>query len=76
MEVKVTIGGDFCVTTEHINKTFFSKELMEFFINSDLNIVNLECPIVVNNLEKKIIKTGPNLSTSNDICNHLKKLFF
>ncbi len=74
MEVKVTIGGDFCITRENMNKSLFSNELTELFINSDLNIVNLECPIVVNNLEKKIVKTGPNLSTSKDIFKHLKKI--
>ena len=74
MEVKVIVGGDFCITTEHIDKSLFSDELTELFINSDLNIVNLECPIVTNDLKKGIIKTGPNLSTSNDIFKHLRKI--
>lgn len=64
MAIKITIGGDFCVTVPYTNTQLFSHELKELFNQSDLNIVNLECPVIEIDNGEKILKTGPHLSTN------------
>lgn len=64
MAIKITIGGDFCVTVPYTNTHLFSQELKELFNQSDLNIVNLECPVIEIDNGEKILKTGPHLSTN------------
>lgn len=74
--MKITIGGDFCITEPFLGNDLYSDKLVNVFNESDLNIVNLECPIIDkskhNNSE--IIKTGPNLFTTNKIFPHLNAL--
>ena len=74
MNIKVNIGGDFCITPEYVKGNLFSGQLQEIFRDSDLNIVNLECPVIEKKKGKKIIKTGPHLYTSRDLLNQLKAL--
>jgi poly-gamma-glutamate synthesis protein (capsule biosynthesis protein) len=74
MKTLITIGGDFCITPEYFTKRFISEDLSIFLSQSDLNIVNLECP-VLNDKEwksKRIVKTGPHLYTTEEIFNQLK----
>ena len=72
--ISILIGGDFCVTKEYLNNNLFSKSIIEIFSHSDLNIVNLECPVLTNNRNNIIYKTGPNLSTTTGILKTLKQL--
>lgn len=74
MAISVTIGGDFCVLPPHASGNLISEEAEKFFRESDLNIVNLECPVFDNENNSKIVKTGPHLSTTTDVFKHLKKL--
>lgn len=74
MSVKITIGGDFCITESYLSENLFSSELEKLFLNSDINIVNLECPVIEDSNTNKILKTGPHLFSYKDIFKHLKKL--
>jgi hypothetical protein len=59
--ITIKIGGDFVINKEN----FFSKnihdDVISLFQNSDLNILNLECPITNAGKEHLILKTGPHL---------------
>lgn len=74
MAIKITVGGDVCVTAPYTNTDLFSPEIIELFNQSDLNIVNLECPVIENDNENKILKTGPHLSTNNKIFDLFKQI--
>lgn len=71
--MKITIGGDFCITSSFLSNNLFDNEIISLFKNSDFNILNLECPVSVNNNDK-ITKTGPHLRTEEKIFEHLKIL--
>ena len=73
MITKINIGGDFCITQNYVSKSLFSNEVTEFFRNSDINIVNLECPVIKGN-EVKITKTGPHLHSTEEIFEQLKAI--
>ena len=74
---KIIIGGDICPIGK--NETPFINgdvegifnELFVELKNSDLNIVNLECPFIAQ--EDPIKKSGPVLSVPEDCINALKK---
>ena len=72
--MRINIGGDFCITSQYLSKQLISKSVKALFDDSDLNILNLECPIVNKNNHYKIIKTGPHLKTDERILNYLKQL--
>lgn len=73
MITKINIGGDFCITPNYVSKSLFSEEIKTFFINSDINIVNLECPVIKGS-ELKITKTGPHLYSTEEIFKQLKAI--
>lgn len=70
----VIIGGDVCILPPQVNNDIISENATSFFQDSDLNIINLECPIINSENDDKIIKTGPHISTTTQIFKHLKKL--
>lgn len=72
--IKINIAGDFCITQPFLLNDCFSEEVTSFFEKSDLNILNLECPISEGYNTNKILKTGPNLYTTEGIITHLKKI--
>jgi poly-gamma-glutamate synthesis protein (capsule biosynthesis protein) len=72
--MKISIGGDFCITPEFLSNSLFDKDVINLFKNSDFNILNLECPVAEDNDNDKIIKTGPHLRTEEMIFDHLKIL--
>jgi poly-gamma-glutamate capsule biosynthesis protein CapA/YwtB (metallophosphatase superfamily) len=74
MKTTINIGGDLCITPEYESGNLFADNLKDVFRHSDLNIVNLECPIVEKGNGEKIIKTGPHLHSTAKIFNQLKKL--
>jgi hypothetical protein len=74
MKVTVNIGGDFCITPEYVKGQLFSDQLLKIFHDSDLNIVNLECPVTGKQKGKRIIKTGPHLFTTHNVFDQLKRL--
>lgn len=68
--MKIIIAGDFCpqervhtIIADHNYSQIFG-ETKEIIQSADISIVNLECPVVKNNSEKAIVKTGPNLKGS------------
>ena len=73
MKTQIKIGGDFCITPSYVSKNLFTDEFVNFFMKSDLNIVNLECPVIREG-EAKITKIGPHLSTTEEVCNQLRKI--
>jgi poly-gamma-glutamate capsule biosynthesis protein CapA/YwtB (metallophosphatase superfamily) len=74
MKARVNIGGDFCITPEYIQEQLFTDQLLKVFHDSDLNIMNLECPVMGKLKGEKIIKTGPHLYTTYDVFDQLKRL--
>lgn len=68
------ITGDFVITSEYSNEKIDS-EVFNIFNDSDLNIVNLECPVTSASEDHKIIKTGPHIKGNKEsISNVLKSL--
>lgn len=74
MSVSLTISGDFCITPPYLSKNLITDKISKFFQESDINIVNLECPVNNNGEESKIIKVGPHLQTTEKIFGFLKQL--
>ncbi len=72
-EITVIICGDFYSDADSPDENYFSGEILDLFNNSDLNIVNLECP-VVEDKSKKILKSGPHLSGSPYTFSYLKQI--
>lgn len=72
--MKIIIGGDFCITPEFLGKGFVDSSIINLFNESDLNIINLECPVTANNPDNKINKSGPHLRTDSAIFQYLKQL--
>jgi hypothetical protein len=62
--MEVLIGGDLFVSEEFEDKNLLSIEVIDLFKNADYRILNLESPICEDNVNNKIIKTGPHLRTS------------
>jgi poly-gamma-glutamate synthesis protein (capsule biosynthesis protein) len=73
-EVTLNICGDFYLGTTSYEENYLSKDILDIFQNSDLNILNLECPITKEIKENKIIKTGPYLNGSSNTFSILKRL--
>jgi len=71
--VSINICGDFFLNTLSPDENYFSEEIIEIFKNSELNIVNLECPVARNKINK-INKTGPHISASPYTFNYLKQI--
>lgn len=72
--IKINVCGDFCITEPYLKNDLFSEEIVSFFESSDLNILNLECPVIEKLNGKKISKTGPHLNTSSEIFTQLRKI--
>lgn len=74
MSVNIKFAGD--VVINGIYKTeSIDNNLVDLFSNSDLNIVNLECPVTATGPENKMAKTGPHIKGSAlSISSFLKKL--
>lgn len=75
--IKLTFSGDLALNNLFLNSldiNNFSTDLDDLFNKSDLNVVNLEAPIIES--PNPIKKIGPHLSTDYRICNFLKKLNF
>lgn len=74
MGIKIIIGGDFFVSPDYLSENLFSDDLIQLFNESDINVVNLESPVISSKIKEKIAKSGPSLHTNNQIFKHLKKL--
>jgi poly-gamma-glutamate synthesis protein (capsule biosynthesis protein) len=72
--MKISIAGDFCITSSHLNEDLLSERVKSLFNHSDINIVNLEGPIISEDNLNKIIKTGPHIHTSKEVLKYLKQL--
>ena len=74
---KILIGGDICPTKS--NYSIFEKgdvellfdKMLNILNDNDLNIVNLECPLIKN--KSPIYKVGPSLGANIKCINGLKK---
>lgn len=74
--MRVLVAGDYVprerISNMMINGDFsYLNEVKEITKDTDLSIVNLEAPIVINEA-KPIQKCGPNLETSKEVVNSLK----
>lgn len=71
--MKITIFGDLCITrSNHIyfeqgNSEYLFGNICDLIHDSDLAILNLECPLT--DSSKKILKSGPNLKASKSAIN-------
>lgn len=74
MGSKIIIGGDFCVSPEYASANLFSEELIELLNQTDINVINLECPVIKGNNQERITKSGPTLYTNDNIFEKLKQL--
>ena len=74
MSVSLSISGDFCITPSYLSKNLITEKISKLFYETDINIVNLECPVNYAGEEKKIIKVGPHLETNEKIFEYLKQL--
>ena len=73
--MKLTFSGDLALNNlflDNLEIDSFSTDLNHVFLNSDLNVLNLEAPIV--DTLNPIKKIGPHLSTDNRICDFLKQI--
>jgi len=74
--MKITICGDFVPIARGVeavrNKTALGGDVVNLLQQSDISIVNLECPVAEPN-EACIIKNGPHLSTTPDTVKYLKE---
>lgn len=78
--MKIVIAGDFCphnrverLINDKKYSDIVSEEVREIFINSDISIVNLECPVIDGNYPT-IDKVGPSIKASNNSFGFLKHL--
>lgn len=72
-QLSVLVCGDFYSDSNSPGEDYFSDSVIEFFLNSDLNIINLECP-VVEDKNKKILKSGPHLAGSPFTFSYLEQI--
>jgi poly-gamma-glutamate synthesis protein (capsule biosynthesis protein) len=72
--MKILIGGDFCITPNYLQDNLIGDDVIALFKKSDLSIINLECPITIDDSKNKIIKTGPHLRSDERIFDFLKKI--
>lgn len=75
--IKITIAGDFVPqkrgTSSIIRKNAINQNILDLWHNSDLNIINLECPIVSSPDARPICKEGPALKTDLKAVEYLKE---
>lgn len=72
--MRILIGGDFYITPAFLSKALINEKVKNLFVHSDFNLINLECPVIGENRNSKIQKTGPHIRTDNAIFNYLKQL--
>lgn len=60
-EIRIKIAGDFVINKEGFSTKNIHKDVISFFEDSDLNIINLECPVTTAEKKHQILKTGPHL---------------
>lgn len=70
--INLNIVGDFYLNNDNVNNLDIDNDLQLFFKNSDLNILNLEAPIVDKITPKD--KYGPSLYMNDDSISVLKEL--
>ncbi len=71
---RLNIAGDFYLESSWIKPDLFDEIVCAHFEASDMNMVNLECPVVNGDLPSPINKTGPNIFNTDDIAPTLKEL--
>ncbi len=64
--MKILIAGDLFISESFKNKQLIDHSVEELFALADYRILNLEAPITLDEPNHKILKTGPNLRTSED----------
>lgn len=75
--INITFTGDFAPSQVFLNDVGNLKDanyfegLLPYLENADLNVTNLECPII--DVESKVLKYGPSLSTDSRAIQLLKK---
>jgi len=80
MSISINITGDYCPTNrmeEYLRNDQYSilpKEFTKMLANADLNITNLECPVIDSSTPAK--KFGPTLSTDRLAVDFLKSVNF
>jgi hypothetical protein len=74
MSVVINISGDFCITPGYLGNDLLTTCVKDTIANADINIVNLECPVIKDGNVHKIIKHGPHLQTTEKIFYFLRQL--
>lgn len=60
--INIKIGGDFVINKDDFFSKNIDDDLISLFQKSDINLLNLECPITNAGKEHQILKTGPHLT--------------
>jgi poly-gamma-glutamate capsule biosynthesis protein CapA/YwtB (metallophosphatase superfamily) len=75
MSVRISVSGDVCITSNYTHKDLIEKPVSDFFAGNDINIINLECPVIDGDGKQgKIVKHGPHLCTNTQVFAQLKQL--
>ncbi len=64
--MKILIAGDLFISDSFKNKQLIDHSVEGLFASAEYRILNLEAPITLDEPNHKILKTGPNLRTSED----------
>jgi hypothetical protein len=72
-DININICGDFYISPDLINGDYFDEDILAIFNNSDLNVVNLEGPLIGDKADK-IAKAGPHLNICPDSVFLLKQI--
>jgi hypothetical protein len=60
--MKILITGDLAITQSYNSSNLIDQSVVDLFASSEINIVNLEAPVT--HSTAKILKTGPNIKSS------------
>lgn len=78
--MKISVFGDFVPIERGVksvsNGSAIADDIIRIIKEGDYNIINLECPVVINDRAEGIIKDGPCLKTGEDSVRYLKDCGF
>ena len=72
--MEISVSGDVYIAPELTGAVAAGEDLIRLMSGFDFNIVNLECPVVLDEGPRKIYKTGPHLKADASIFGFLRQL--
>lgn len=74
IDINISIGGDFFISDKINEPSKLIENIIPFFENFDLNIINLESPVTNSGESNKILKVGPHLNGHPETFNILRMM--